>query len=119
VPRAALLSTGEECPRGQSLVARRLDVEVHDGDLDWDMLHEFQRAGSQGFYAEAMSAYIRWLAPRYVALREMLPSKLDELRERASLDGQHRRTPENVAQLALGWISFLEFALEVSAIDAA
>jgi hypothetical protein len=119
VPHAALLSTGEECPRGQSLTARRVDVEVQDGDVAWSRLTECQRDGHEGLYAAAMSGYITWLAPQYNNISSALSDRVKELREQILVDGQHKRTPHNLAQLAVGWSYFLDYAVEAGAIDTA
>jgi len=42
-PRALLLATGEEVPRGHSLRARLLIVELRPGDVDQAMLKRCQR----------------------------------------------------------------------------
>src|SRR3712207_6256827 len=64
-PRALILSTGEDVPRGQSLRARMLILELGLGELDWRKLTRCQQDAANGFYAQAMSAFVRWLADRY------------------------------------------------------
>jgi len=116
-PRALIISTGEDVPRGQSLRARMMVLELSPGDLDWERLTVCQSAASAGLYALAMSGYIRWLAARYEGIRESLKEKHAELRRAAGASGQHRRTPGIVAVLALGLRYFLLFAHEFEAID--
>jgi Domain of unknown function (DUF927) len=115
-PRALIISTGEDVPRGQSLRARMMVLELSPGALDWERLTVCQSAASTGLYAFAMSGYIRWLATRYEGIREGLKAEHAELRK-AAATGQHRRTPGIVADLALGLRYFLLFAHESGAID--
>ena len=105
---------------GQSLQARVLISEVpKDGSnaVDWDRLTACQKDAASGLYAQAMSGYIRWLASQYDEVQTGLPAKISALRERAYQSGQHRRTPDIVANLAVGLDYFLEFAASVEAID--
>jgi hypothetical protein len=63
-PRALILSTGEEKPSGESLIARMFLVEVVPGDIDPKRLSACQRDAASDLYAQATAGYIRWLAPR-------------------------------------------------------
>ena len=116
-PRALILSTGEDVPRGQSLRARMLVLELAPGELDWRKLTRCQREASSGLYARAMSGFIRWLSGRHEDLGERLKEEQASLRERAGASRQHRRTPGIVADLALGLRHFLLFAHDASAIS--
>jgi hypothetical protein len=116
-PRALILSTGEDTPRGQSLRARMLVLELSPGALDWEKLTRCQEAAADGLYALAMSGYLRWLAERYEGLQERLKEERAELRALASTSAQHRRTPGITADLALGLRYFLNFARESQAIS--
>jgi hypothetical protein len=115
-PRGLILSTGEDVPRGQSLRARMLVLELERGDVDWDALTRCQRAAADGALAQSMSGFLRWIAPRYDEVRRGLAAQLPELREAASRSGTHRRTPELVANLATGFGLFLAFARSVGAL---
>lgn len=64
----------------------------------------------------ALSGYVNWMASRYDDIRSAMPAELRALRDRASESGQHRRTPDIVANLAYGFNVFLAFALDVGAI---
>jgi hypothetical protein len=64
-----------------------------------------------------MAGFLHWLAPQYDPVRTRLPSELAELRQRATADGQHARTPGIVADLALGLRYFLDFAVGIGAIS--
>src|SRR6202043_1964832 len=63
-PRALILSTGEEKPSGENLIARMLLVGVPPGDIDSKRVSACQRDAASGLYAQATAGYIRWLAPR-------------------------------------------------------
>jgi hypothetical protein len=119
-PRGMVLSTGEDVPRGQSLRARVLVVEAPrdgTGALDWPKLTGCQGDAAAGWYAQAMAGFLRWLAPRYGEVRQRLREEIAALREQAYQSGQHRRTPDIVANLAAGFHYFLTFAQEAGAVD--
>src|SRR5262249_6141580 len=60
-PRGIILSTGEDVPRGQSLRARLLVMELAPGELDWARLTACQGDAAAGLYAQALAGYLRWL----------------------------------------------------------
>lgn len=116
-PRCLPLSTGEDVPRGESLRARLLIVEMAQGDVKVEALTACQKAAEAGRYAGAMAGFLRWLAPRYDQVRQRLPVKVEEYRARAAQDNEHRRTPTTVAQLAAGLEVFLDFARAINALS--
>jgi hypothetical protein len=118
-PRGVILSTGEDVPRGQSLRARLLTLELARDELDWSRLTACQSDAAAGRYAEALAGYLRWLAPRYAAVRDGLRIEVAELRDRAHAEGLHARTPGIVADLAAGWRYWLDYALAAGAIGQA
>jgi hypothetical protein len=118
-PRGLVLSTGEDVPRGQSLRARLLALELAPGELDWSRLTACQQQAAAGRYAGALAGYVRWLAPRYAGVRDGLRAEVAALRDRISSEGLHARTPGIVADLAVGWRHWLDYALAVGAVDAA
>ncbi|MBW3628046.1 MAG: DUF927 domain-containing protein [Gemmatimonadetes bacterium] len=112
-PRGLILSTGEDVPLGHSLRARLLVLEVGPGDVRWPRLTEAQEDAAAGLYSQAMAGYVRWLAARMpIDLRARAAAL------RSGIDGAHRRTPEIVAHLLTGWHLFVEFALELDAVNA-
>lgn len=115
-PRALLLSTGEDVPRGQSLRARMLVAEVGPDDIDWKKLTDCQRDAREGVYAEAMSGFVSWMAPQYEELRERMSEEVQKLREEATRGDEHKRTPGIVADLGVGLKYFLEYAVEAGAV---
>jgi DNA polymerase I-like protein with 3'-5' exonuclease and polymerase domains len=118
-PRALILSTGEDVPRGHSLRSRLLVVNVGAEDVDWQRLTAAQSDGARGLFARAMAAYLGWLAPRYGDIQEPLRREVEEERERLRREGQHPRTPEILANLRVGLRYFLRFAVEVGAVKEA
>ena len=114
-PRALLLATGEEVPRGQSLRARLLIVEVAPGDVDRATLNECQQAGQQGILSSAMGAYLNWIAGRYEEIQRRLKARAQELQNLYS-DAVHARLPGTLAELHSGFEIWLQFALEVGSI---
>lgn len=125
-PRGTILSTGEDIPRGQSLRARMLVIEISPGDLgpappaQNESLSQCQRDASRGRYAKVMASFLAWLAPRYSTVLDRLGDDRAALRDRAMADarGDHARTPGIIADLALGLRYFLDFAKHTGAITA-
>jgi hypothetical protein len=121
--RALVVATGEDTPRGQSLRARALILQVGRGDLGPagcnPKLSACQRDAEEGLYALAMSGYLRWLAPRLGRLRDGLATEERDLRHSAHARATaHARTPGIAASLAVGWRHFLDYAQAAGAIDA-
>jgi hypothetical protein len=100
-PRALLLATGEQVPRGDSLRARLLILKLHAGDVDQEVLSKGQRAGQVGQFAAAMGAYLMWMATRYDELQNRLRERTNELRgiRYATCSGIHARIPTALASL--------------------
>ena len=115
-PRGLILSTGEDIPRGQSLRARGLFLELGPHDLDWQWLSGCQQDAASGLYALAMAGYLQWLAADYETIQSTLAAETTALRELATDARSHRRTPGIVADLAVGLQYFLRFSVECGAI---
>ena len=115
-PRGLILSTGEDIPRGQSLRARGLFLELGPRDLNWQRLSGCQQDAASGHYALAMAGYLQWLAAGYETIQSKLPAETASLRELATRDRSHRRTPGIIADLAVGLQYFLRFSVECGAI---
>jgi hypothetical protein len=117
-PRGLLISSGEDLFQGHSLQARVLILDFPRDGMHWDKLSACQSDAAEGRYAQAMAAYLQWLAPRYEAIQQALPDKTRDLRQEFSGATQHQRTPEAIANLLVGLSYFLEFAQEVGAFTA-
>jgi len=124
-PRGLILSTGEDIPRGASLRARMMIIDVAPtgtpGGIDLDRLSPCQRDAGAGLYAQSMAGFLAWIAPQYdwvvsdlkagvVTLRDAVIAKLGAL--------GHGRTATIVADLLAGIAVFLRFAVEIGAITA-
>ena len=118
-PRGLTVGTGEDLPAGKSLRARLMALEFGPDTLDWDQITTLQRLAAEGVFAEALAGFVQWLAPDYdTFLREELPARIAEQRERAADSRYHRRTPELIASLHAGLYALLDFATDIDAIDA-
>jgi hypothetical protein len=116
-PRALILSTGEDTPRGQSLRARMLILEHEEGMVDFQALTRCQEDAREGAYAQAMAGFVSYLARDYKGIQNRLPEERHKLREEASRSGEHKRTPGIVADLGLGLRYFLNFAKDAGAVS--
>lgn len=115
-PRGLILVTGEDIPHGESTRARTAIVEVGPADVPLGQrLDGLQQAARDGVLAEAMAGYVQWLAGRYQARVKGWRKDFEALRVR--FQARHARTPEVMAHLALGWRYWLDFAVEVGALD--
>ena len=115
-PRGLILSTGEEIPRGHSIRARLLLLELSKGAISPSKLQECQRDAESGLYAAATSAFIRWIAGRYEKRRAALAVRVAELRRKLH-DPAHARTADMICTLQAGAEAFLEFAQDCGAVD--
>jgi hypothetical protein len=124
-PRGLIPSSGEATPKGESLRARMLVIEIHRNpdDLKWDKLTECQKAAREGGYAAALSGFLQWLAPRYGTVKDTLREPIESLRLKATeaLAGvdAHKRLPEIIANLGVGLRYFLDYAYESGALSEA
>jgi hypothetical protein len=112
-PRCVLLGTGEDVPRGHSLRARMVVIEVSKGDVNRDKLATLQHEAEVGLPAQAMTGYIAWLARQ-----DQSAFKSRERELRAETTGPHLRTPENIASLMLGVETGMRFAVESGVLSA-
>jgi hypothetical protein len=115
-PRALLLATGEEVPRGHSIRARLLIIEIRPHDVNVRELTKCQSAAKDAQFAAGMGAYLVWIARQYEPLKSHLSERAGELRAGAPAGTVHARLPDMLAQLQSGWEMWLEFALDVGAI---
>ncbi len=122
-PRGLILSTGEDTPRGPSLRARLMVLDISPGDLGPQppnpnpILSACQKDAADGKYAASMAGFLCWLAPQLDSIRSRLRIELSQLRDMATAGGQHARTPGIIADLGLGLRYFLKYAVAVGAIS--
>jgi hypothetical protein len=118
-PRGMVLATGEQLPDGQSDNARLLTIELHDGDVDLGRLSASQEEA--GRYPHALAGYAQWLAGEWETLSEVLPAMQREQRKRLidEMEGSHRRVPDTLATLYIGFDLGLSYAVEIGALTKA
>jgi hypothetical protein len=116
-PRGLIVATGEDLPRGQSLQARLVVVQIAPGEINISQLTEAQASAEIGTYAQVMAAFTQRLARLADAgkLHSRLDARRKELRAEA-IKGSHTRMPDNIASLMVGVEEFLDFAAENGAI---
>ncbi len=117
-PRCLTISTGEDVPRGASIRARLLVLEVAKSDVEWEKVTAAQAAAASGLPAASLAGYLRWLAAEGDAVMQWYRGRIPEIRARAHRSGRHRRTASIVANLFAGWEVFVRFATEAGAITA-
>ena len=117
-PRALILSTGEDIPQGQSIRARLFILEISKGSINPGRLTECQKNAEAGLYAEAMAAFLRWMAGCYSEVHATFERRVAELREIAASNSAHARTPEIAAGLQAAFEQYLAFGAECGAISA-
>jgi hypothetical protein len=118
-PRALILSTGEEIPRGQSVRARLLVLELSTGSINAAHLSECQKDAREGAYAESMGGFVQWLAGRYKEAREAFVHKVSKYRTASLRNFVHARTPDIVANLQAGFELYLDFGVGCGAFNTA
>jgi hypothetical protein len=111
--RSLVVSSGEDLPRGTSLRARMYVVEIKPESVNRDRLTELQDAAAKGKLVEAMSEYIRWLAPKIDDMKETSKDRIIEIRKEVGEKMvTHARAPEMVANLLYGLETFLDFTIQ-------
>ena len=118
-PRALILSTGEDIPRGHSVRARLLILELEKGAIKSSALTECQKDARAGLYAEAMGGFVQWIAGQYEDLRKKFDEKVSDCRLRALRGIAHARTPEIIANLQAGFELYLDFGVYAGALNPA
>ena len=116
-PRGLLVTTGEDTFRGHSLRARMLVYEAEPAEIRLEALTRLQSAGRSGALAEAMAAYLAWLAPQLDNIGDDLRREVQTARE-ALPAMAHPRGIDIYANLFAGARRFLDFATETGALDA-
>ena len=112
-PRGLILSTGEQHPPGQSILARMVLVELERESIDLIGLTEAQK--EKGRLPHAFAGYIRHLAARYRDLPGMVSKVFEQTRMTAISGDGHLRIPEAVAQLFLGLHLVMNYIEEIGA----
>ena len=114
IPMSLPVISAEDYPKGYSIVARAIFMEMQDGDIVAAKLSIAQENARTGLYAYAMAKYLEWLAPQINELKKTLPSKLRELRNKFAekvTGATHRRSSTQMADLYLSLELFFRFCL--------
>jgi hypothetical protein len=110
-PRSLILSTGEDIPKGHSLRARLLILELARGEVTSGDLSCCQENAQTGLYTKAMWAFLQWLAPEFERRKNEIVNRAMALRTAAIAESAHARTPDIVGNLQAGFEAFLDFAV--------
>ena len=112
--RGLVISTGEQLPAGQSIIARILPIEIMPKMINVEKLTLAQKDDS-ALYPYALVGYLRWLATNWGDLKVEYTERHREMRD--SLRGAfHLRTPEMFAHVLMGIRLALTYAVTENAI---
>ncbi len=111
--------TGEDPPKGQSLLGRLLILELERNDVDCPTLSRLQQAAREGQLSGLMAAYIQWLASRINGFKITLPQTLIALRDEAITLGidSHPRAAMMYANMVAGADVLLDFLVDCGALQ--
>jgi hypothetical protein len=111
--RGLVISTGEQLPTGQSVIARILPIEVLPKTVDIALLTQAQKEDAR-LYPYAMVGYLQWLIRNWDDIKVEYVQRHHEMRD--SLRGTfHLRTPEMFAHLLMGVQLGLTYAVSEGA----
>jgi hypothetical protein len=119
--RSLTIITGEDLPKGQSLLGRMLILELNKNDVDCAVLSRLQKAAMDRELSGLMAAYIQWLCSRMDSLKKALSQTIIALRDdaiNAGFAASHPRAPQLFSSLVVGANTFIDFLLEVGAVPA-
>lgn len=112
--RGLVISTGEQLPTGQSVLARILPVEILPRTINLELLTQAQQIESD-LYPYAMVGYLHWLSQNWEDVKNNYARWHREMRE--ELRGEyHLRTPEMFAHILMGIRLGLTYAAEMQAL---
>jgi hypothetical protein len=118
--RSMTISTGEDLPKGQSILGRLLVLELTRADVDTHPLTRLQQAADDGQLAGIMAAYIQWLCTGFDERKKTFSQSVMLVRNEAIRNGfasSHPRAPEIYANLVAGADLFMTFLTEAGVIS--
>jgi hypothetical protein len=120
--RCMLIATGEDVPKGASLVGRMLVIETKPGDVDLSALTAMQLLSRRGDYAAATANFIQWLAPRMADLKKRFPDLVRDIRDQAlkapdKFAASHSRAADMYASYYAAADMYIEYCCDIGAID--
>jgi hypothetical protein len=119
-PRCMIVATGEDTPKGASLLSRMLVIEFKRGDVALSSLTSLQHLSQKGELSAIIAAFIKWLAPRIPDLKKTFPNMVHSIRDKALAENfatSHPRAADIYASLYAAADIYLEFCHEVGAIN--
>jgi hypothetical protein len=117
-PRAMLISSGEDLPRGMSLQARLLIVPIEKGMVTSEALTKMQQAAAKGELAISLATFLMYLARNKEAIKAQFDKDRLSVREKLNQYHQgHARQTTTTAHLAASWRVWLKAAAEEKGID--
>lgn len=120
-PRCMIVSTGEDLPKGASLLGRMLIIETKRGDVNLSALTGMQFLSRRGEHAAATANFIKWLAPRMVDFKKRFPDLVRDLRDQALSDPDkfaksHPRAADIYASCYAAADIYIEYCCDIGAI---
>ena len=116
-PRGFILSTGEEIPEGHSVGARIARINGRESLSTIEEWQSFTKKAVDGVYAQFLSGFICYVAPNIERIKNEAQNEINELIKQVGAGkDQHKRTPEQIAQLARGWQYILKACVASGAI---
>ncbi|MDO9047313.1 MAG: hypothetical protein Q7U66_06190 [Methylobacter sp.] len=121
-PRCMIVSTGEDLPKGASLLGRMLVIETKRGDVNLSALTGMQFLSRRGDHAAATANFIKWLAPRLVDLKKRFPDLVRDLRDQALSDPDkfaqsHPRAADIYASCYAAADIYMEYCCDINGIS--
>jgi hypothetical protein len=116
-PRGTVMSTGEDYPKGASVIGRMFNTQITHGDVDFARCTPIQEAAAKGVLAVGLGGFIRWLAANLPMHQTWLKQRSLEIRDEVQ-DLGHNRTPGCVGDLLASWELWCEWASALHYISA-
>jgi len=115
IPRCMVLSTGEDLPPGESVLARLVLVEIDRDSIASPALSTLQALAQEGVYERAMGAYIQWLAAHFSELKSLVAA-IEHDADFTTIGTGHARLLYNNKALLTGIGMYLLFARTTNAL---
>jgi hypothetical protein len=115
-PRCFPIITAEENTFLQSATKRAIFIRVKKGDINPAALRKAQQDAAAGLYAAAKGGFTAWLASRLPSVQAKARAFFDEARREASETATVlSRSPDQIADLLIGIVTFADFATDIGA----
>lgn len=94
-PRTLVISTGEDTPIGESLIARLMIVNVYPDWISSSELQKLQSRAKAGVYERALGLFMVWVAQNWDDIATIVTSSLAKPYD-TSQSEMHRRVPHTM-----------------------